>query len=60
MVFGLSTNILLGAAGSPVGRVLAAHPALQVALQGLFFGLGGTLAALSPSAGSAAGMSARR
>ncbi len=48
MVFGLSTNILLGAAGSPVGRLLAAHPALQVALQGLFFGLGGTLAALSP------------
>ncbi|GAA4504583.1 MIP/aquaporin family protein [Gluconacetobacter tumulicola] len=48
MVFGVATNVLLGAAGSPVGRVLAAHPALQVALQGLFFGMGGTIAALSP------------
>ncbi|MFT8775551.1 MAG: aquaporin [Gluconacetobacter liquefaciens] len=48
MVFGLSTNILLGAAGSAVGRGVGAYPALEVDLLGLFFGLGGTLAALSP------------
>jgi aquaporin Z len=48
MVFGVATNVLLGAADSPLGRVLADYPALQVALQGLFFGMGGSIAALSP------------
>ncbi|MBM9402024.1 aquaporin [Gluconacetobacter azotocaptans] len=48
MIFGVATNVLLGAAASPVGRVLADYPALQVALQGLFFGMGGSIAALSP------------
>ncbi|WP_323992263.1 aquaporin [Nguyenibacter sp. L1] len=48
MLFGVTTNVLLGAGDSPVGRGLANHPALQVALQGLFFGMGGSLAALSP------------
>jgi aquaporin Z len=48
MLFGSATNILLGAPESPIGRTLMSHPLLQTALMGLFFGAGGSLAALSP------------
>lgn len=48
MVFGLSTNILLGASSSPIGQFFVHMPVLLVVLQGLFFGMGGSLGALSP------------
>jgi len=48
MMVGVGSNVVLGSALSPLGRVLALHPVWLTALQGLCFGGSGTLAALSP------------
>ncbi|MFT9374449.1 MIP/aquaporin family protein [Komagataeibacter saccharivorans] len=48
MLVGIVTNVLIGAAASPLAPKFAGHPVLRVGMEGLFFGAGGTLAALSP------------
>ncbi|QNT78223.1 MIP/aquaporin family protein [Entomobacter blattae] len=48
MLFGICSNVIIGSPYSPISHFLSQTPTLQVALEGLLFGFGGTLGAISP------------
>ncbi|MCT6837835.1 MAG: aquaporin family protein [Bifidobacteriales bacterium] len=48
LLLGITVTTILAADGSPVAAFLAPYPILRSALIGLFFGLAGTIATLSP------------